>query len=413
MVIIMKDLKLTEIKAVRRFLENAGEIEMEKVDKEEAYDWIEKVLKRFNYAELRKKDKGVIRGYIKKVSGYSSSQITRLIKKYKETDSIKQENYERNRFEKKYTKRDIRLLAKTAELHNYPNGAKTKRNLQREFNKYGKEEYKNISEISVSHIYNLRKTTTFKRTVSYYKGTKKSKEAGIGKRTKPEPQGQPGYIRIDTVEQGDTQAGGGMYHINTVDEITQWQVIGGVKTITHKELVPLLENIIEQYPFKIINFHSDNGSEYINKYVAKLLNELLIGLTKSRPRQSTDNALAETKNNVVRKCIGYGHIPKKYAQEVNDFYFEYFNEYLNYHYPCAFAEEKISSKGKIEKIYPEDNYMTPFEKLKSINNAEKYLKEGMRFGKLDEKEREHTDNEMADIVQEKKNVLFDKIFFAA
>ena len=78
-----------------------------------------------------------------------------------------------------------------------------------------------------------------------------------------------------------------------------------------------------QFPFVIVGFHSDNGSEYINHQVANLLEKLRIEQTKSRSRQSNDNALAESKNaSVVRKHMGYDHIPQAYAKPINAFYQE-------------------------------------------------------------------------------------------
>lgn len=413
MVINMEDLNLRDIKAVKEFLEKTEDVNFEKRNRDDAYEWIKETLRKFDYLILRKKDRTVVKKYIEKMTGYSRKQVTNLIAKFRETGEIKCKEYERHKFERKYTDRDIRLLAETMEIHDYPNGAAVKRNLQREAENYGRDAYKKISEISVSHIYNLKKTVTFHRTVTIYKGTKKSRNVSIGKRVRPESNGIPGYIRVDTVEQGDTKAGGGAYHINMVGEATQWEVLGAIETLEHENLVPLLRELIESYPFKIINFHADNGSEYINKYVAELLNELLIELTKSRPRHSNDNALGETKNNLVRKWIGYGHIEKKFAEDLNEFYQGCFNEYLNFHRPCAFAQETTDKKGKVKKKYPHNAYMTPYEKLKSLPEAEKYLKDGITFEKLDNIAMRYTDNEMAQKVQEERGKLFDKILSAA
>lgn len=64
--------------------------------------------------------------------------------------------------------------------------------------------------------------------------------------------------------------------------------------------------MLNQFPFGICGFHSDNGSEYINKQVADMLNRMLVKLTKSRPRHCGDNGLAESKNGaVIRKHLGY------------------------------------------------------------------------------------------------------------
>lgn len=194
----------------------------------------------------------------------------------------------------------------------------------------------------------------------------------------------------------------------------QWEIAGAAKKITEKYLKPLLLKIIESYPFRIINFHADNGSEYINKVIAEMLNKLLIKLTKSRPRHSNDNALVETKNGaVIRKYMGYGFIEQKHADKINDFYFECLNEYLCFHRPCAFPTEKKDRKGKVKKIYKHENYMTPYEKLKSIPNAHKYLKEGITFEMLDKIAMRYTDNEMAAIFQEERDKLFKRIFKAA
>ncbi|PKP56512.1 MAG: integrase, partial [Candidatus Altiarchaeales archaeon HGW-Altiarchaeales-1] len=388
-------------------------IEFKKRSRKEAYQWIEETLKRFDYLYLGKKEKGLIKKYLQKVTGYSRPQVTRQIRQYRETGRVRLKEYKRNKFERKYTNKDILLLAQTAELHDYPNGAALKRTLERMAKEYGEEEYRNIANISVSHIYNLRKTVSYQRSVSFYQGTKKSKGRVIGERCKPEPAGKPGYLRVDTMHQGDRDGQKGVYHVNTVDEIVQWEVAGAAEKITEEHLIPLLGKIISSYPYRIINFHADNGSEYVNSKVAEMLNNLLVKLTKSRPRHSNDNALAETKNGwVLRKWLGYGHIGQKHAKGINDFYFGCFNEYLNFHRPCAFPIEVKDKKGKIKKKYRYQDYMTPYEKLRSIPDAQIYLKESVTLERLDKIARRYTDNEMAKKVQLERDKLFDKILAA-
>jgi transposase InsO family protein len=99
--------------------------------------------------------------------------------------------------------------------------------------------------------------------------------------------------------------------------------------------MPALEQMLISFPFTILGFHSDNGSEYVNKRVAELLQKLLIEFTKSRSRHSNDNALAESKNaSVVRKVFGYQHIAQKWAPKINDFNCAFLNPHINYHRPC-------------------------------------------------------------------------------
>ena len=115
---------------------------------------------------------------------------------------------------------------------------------------------------------------------------------------------------MDTVHQGDRDGTKGLYHINAVDEVTQWQVVGATAQISEAWLLPVLEAMLEQFPFRIRGFHSDNGSEFINHTVAKLLNKLLVEQTKSRPRHSptTTDWWSRRTAAVIRKHIGYGHI---------------------------------------------------------------------------------------------------------
>lgn len=197
----------------------------------------------------------------------------------------------------------------------------------------------------------------------------------------------------------------GVYHINIVDEIIQWQIVGAVEGISERFLQPLLEDLINQFPFKIINFHSDNGSEFINQTVARLLNKLQARQTKSRPRHCNDNALAEAKNGaVIRKHMGYAYIPQKHAEKINEFYRDYFNPYLNYHRPCGFATKKLDKKGKVKKVY--DVYMTPFKRLKSLPTASKFLKKGITIEKLGKIAMAMSHNESAKRMQEAKRKLF-------
>ena len=405
----MNDSQIDSIEKVEEFLNSSQEIDFQAQDQKESYDWIQQTLVRLEYHSLGKNQKGVVRAYIKKATGYSRAQVTRLITKYKKKGYIKAKTYLRNRFETKYSTKDICLLAKTDELHDFPNGAALKRILARMWEKYRDKAYANIASISVAYIYVLRRSAIYKRLAKHYQKTKPS-VINIGVRERPEPNGQPGYIRVDTVHQGDKEDEKGVYHINTIDEVTQFEFIGAVEKISERYLIPLLIKLIESYPFKIIQFHADNGSEYINHQVVTLLNRLLIRLTKTRARRPNDNALVETKHgSIIRKWIGYGFIQHKHAQRINQFYFGCFNEYLNFHRPCGFATKRKDKKGKIKKIYKPKDYMTPYEKLKSLSKAKQCLKKGVTFEKLDRIAMSKTDNQMAQMVQEERGKLFDEI----
>ena len=153
---------------------------------------------------------------------------------------------------------------------------------------------------------------------------------------------------MDSVHQGDLDGKKGVYHINAVDEITQFQAVVCVEKISEAYLLVALQELFAAFPFvpsprkasavgiMIRGFHSDNGSEYVNYQVAKLLNKLLIDFTKSRSRRTNDNALVEGKNAAtVRKHFGYAHIPQRFAALINEFNQQHLIPYLNFPRPGA------------------------------------------------------------------------------
>lgn len=402
----MNDSHISSITQIKEFLKIDKAIRFKALSKKQKYQWIDKVLTKFRYFSLRKKDKGVVRNYIMRMTGLSKSQLTRLIAKKRKHGKVFLSSTKRHSFPKKYSSVDIGLLVKTDNAHKRLSGPATKRILEREYEKFGKEEYKTIKEISPSHIYNLRERRQYKTDSLTVKKTQ-SKQVSIGKRKKPRPEGKPGYLRVDTVHQGDYGSKKGIYHINIVDEILQWEVLGAAKKISEYFLEPLLNDLLEEIPFVIVNFHSDNGSEFINKKVSKLLNKLLIKQTKSRARHCNDNALTECKNGaIVRKHIGQVHIPQRFAKAVNQFYKDYFNIYLNYHRPCGFATIIKDKRGKEKKIYKPEDYEVPYEKLKSLKNAKQYLKKGVTFKELDKVAYQKSDNEFAEEMLKAKQELF-------
>ena len=161
-------------------------------------------------------------------------------------------------------------------------------------------------------------------------------------------------------------------------------------------MLPVIWQLLDEFPFVILGFHSDNGSEYINYQVAKLLEKLRVEFTKSRPRHSNDNALAKSKNAaVVSKHLGYAHIPQYCARLVNAFGADYLNPYVNFHLPCFFPEIITDAKGKEHKKYRYKDMMTPYEKLKSIPGASQYLKDGVTLEQLNARATEMSDNDAA------------------
>lgn len=380
-------------------------------DKATRYEFIQKVLKQFHYRALTKSQKGIVIQFLLQVSHYSRQQLTRLIHQYQSrgTVSVKSRLTPQG-FKRRYTEGDIQLLATMDERYETPSGAVIKKLCERACQLFSQDEYQRLACISISHLYNIRHSKAYQKQRRYYVKTK-ARHINIGERRKPIPNGKAGYIRIDTVHQGDQDGVKGVYHVNAVDEVTQYEIVLSCSKISELYLLPILQEILESFPFHIINFHADNGSEYINYQVAALLNKLRIEMTKSRARQSNDNALAESKNaSIVRKIYGYTHISQDCADELNDFNRDYLIPFINYHRPCYFPVTTIDENGKERKKYPYDKMMTPYEKLKSLDKSQQNLKEGISFEVLDKKAYAISDNDFTDQMNLAKRQLFKQVY---
>lgn len=392
---------------IRAFVRASDALQFEGRDRREMYRWMETLLIQQVYHSLGKKDRGVLRDYVMKMTGFSRAQVTRLIGRYLDTGEVRLPVYRRCRFPSLYTRQDMELLAEVDEVHETLSGPATQKILYREYHEFGQSEYERLARISVAHLYNLRKSRTYRQRRVAYQHTKPT-AVNIGERRKPDPQGRPGFLRVDTVHQGDLEGEKGVYHINAVDEVTQWQVVAATGQISEAYLLPVLEQMIEQFPFRIRGFHSDNGSEFINHTVAKLLDKLLVEQTKSRPRRSNDNGLVEAKNGaVIRKHMGYGHIAAEHAEAINAFYQRHFNRYLNFHRPCGVAEERFNGKGKRRKVYLW--YATPWEILRQLPDVARHLKGDLTIAELNEVACAESDTACARRMQEAKRKLFAKL----
>lgn len=368
---------------ISEFLKASGGIEFTGQSRAEIYDWAERVLVQQEYGKQGKQQRGSIRAYLRKVTGRSLPQITRLIRKYMQTGRVEPKPFRRRRFPRKYSQADIGLLAEVDRAHARLSGPATRCIAKREHQEFGKKEFARLAGISVSHLYNLRHSALYRKRAAVFESTRPS-AVSIAERRKPDPQGQPGFLRVDTVHQGDWNGAKGVYHINAVDTVTQWQVVGCSGKISEQFLLPVLEAILHQFPFRILGFHADNGSEFINHTVAQLLEKLLVEFTKSRAYRTTDNALVEGKNGaIIRKHMGYGHIAGEHAESLQKFYTAHLNPYLNFHRPCGFATVSFDARGKRKRRYKLEDYATPYQKLKSLAQSGSSLKEGIRFERLD------------------------------
>jgi hypothetical protein len=399
----MDDTEASSLDQIRAFLAGSGGMRFAGEHRDEVYAWTERTLVQHQYASLSRRDKGLVRRYTARMTGLSRAQVTRLITGYADTGRVKAAPYQRTKFATRYTKADVELLAYVDKSHGNLSGPATKRILEREHVEYGQSVYERLAGISVAQIYRFRNSEGYRRKNTSYQPTRPT-PIPIGERRKPRPQGRPGYLRIDTVHQGDKDGVKGIYHINAVDESTQWEVVAATPHISEQWLIPVLEQLLGQFPFTIRGFHSDNGSEFINYTVARLLEKLLIEQTKSRAHRTGDNGLVESKNGaIVRKHMGFAHIAASHAETVDRFHHQYLNPYINFHRPCAIAEIKTEPNGKRRCVYRE--WATPFEIFSRIPLCESYLRTGVSMDDLKNMAQKQSDTEAAIEMQGAKRRL--------
>jgi transposase InsO family protein len=400
----MDDSEAGSLEQIRAFLAGSGEVRFAGQRREEVYGWVEGTLVRQQYASLGRPGKGLVRSYIARMTGLSRAQVTRLITAYAETGRVKAVAYQRTQFATRYTAGDVNLLAYVDKAHGNLSGPATRRILEREHSEYSQTAYQRLAAISVAHLYRLRNSEGYRKRNASYQPTRPT-PIPIGERRKPQPQGAPGYLRIDTVHQGDRDGRKGLYHINAVDQVTQWEIVASTPQISELWLLPVLEALLAQFPFVIRGFHSDNGSEFINYNVARLLDKLLIEQTKSRAHHTGDNGLVETKNGaIIRKHIGYGYIDSQHAEAMNQFHRDHLNPYINFHRPCAVPKVLTAANGKRRRIYL--RWATPFEMFRELPGCEKHLRPHLTLAELDRFVQTQSDTEAALAMQRAKRKLF-------
>jgi len=410
MIVTLHTQGLQTLEQVRGFVAGNAPVSFTLTDRASAHDWMAATLRRFGYTHASRADRGVLRQYLSTVTGLSRAQVTRRIAQFRDGGHISDRRSTPTApFPRRYAVEDIRLLAEVDALHGTLSGTTTRKLCERALRVHGDVRFERLARISNGHLYNLRHHTTYRMVRGSYDKTRPVRNS-IGERRKPFPDGRPGYLRVDSVHQGDRDGIKGVYLVNAVDEVTQFQCICAVEKISERFLVPVLKAMLDAFPFTIRGFHSDNGSEYLNRHVATLLEKLRIEQTKSRSRQTNDNALAESKNaSTVRKHLGYSHIPGRFAQVVSAFTTDILSPYLNFHRLCHFPTEFIDKKGKRRKRYRYEDMMTPYEKLKLLSEAADDLKPSMSFSHLDAIANEYSDNEAANRLNEARTQLFQRI----
>ncbi|MDE2325969.1 MAG: hypothetical protein KGL51_15085 [Betaproteobacteria bacterium] len=245
----MNEAQVRTMVQVRQILEGTQELEFRAAEGDEGrYRWIDEVLQRLGYRQLGRSDRGAVLAYVQRLSGYSRAQVTRLVGRWVDGQSlVKQYRVPEHAFARRYTAADVALLADVDRAMGTLCGPATACVLRRQRDVFGDARFERLGSISVAHLYNLRNSAGYRQQRVVMTKTRGERAATIGVRRAPAPEGRPGFIRIDSVHQGDLDGVKGLYHIDAVDCVTQWQVVASVQTISEAHMLPVIAQMLQQF----------------------------------------------------------------------------------------------------------------------------------------------------------------------
>ena len=200
---------------VREFMAGNTLVDFQLTSRSDAYDGVRRLLVRLHYLNLSRPDKGLVRHFAAKITGLSRAQITRLIRQYRQTGKIK----DRRCGPGVNRSGGVTPLPTSACSRSWtrplgwPCSARARRFMQRQYEVFEDRRFERLAGLSHGHLYRLRKSDTYLRRCNPITKTQPVAVA-IGERRKPHPGGQPGFLRVDSVHQGDLNGAKGLYQID-------------------------------------------------------------------------------------------------------------------------------------------------------------------------------------------------------
>lgn len=306
-------------------------------EREAVYDSVTKILNARQYSRLDRRQKGIVRAFLIETTGYSRAQLTRLIAQWAKFRRLAVNRSDRWRFPTRYTTSDIALLAELDAVHQDLPGPAVKHILAREYHLFGKAEYERLARLSVSHIYNLRRSTEYQHLRAWVQH-EPSQMLRLGRNLKPDARREPGYLSIRLVRAYSENELSG-YQICAIDGATKWRVLGCAESLREVHFSPVLEAVLHQFPFQIRGLRSE------------------LGIANFDP--PTPSIEMRARSDAFQRALT-AHL----------------NPYVNYHRPCAFTaleRPSTSDRGPRRRTC----YLTPYERLVSLSNWQTFLKPGI------------------------------------
>ena len=177
----------------------------------------------------------------------------------------------------------------------------------------------------------------------------------------------PGHLYADTVAHcGDSTRGSFVWTLTVTDDLTLWTQNRAIWNKGQEATCAAFLYLLREMPFMVRSINTENGSEFINYHLQRMLKERYkrCKLTRSRPYKKNDNARAEERNrHKVRELIGFERIDNEQCVFLLNQVYRYHNLLTNF----FIASTRLVSKqrnpvtGKTKKKY--DKARTPYERV--------------------------------------------------
>lgn len=217
-----------------------------------------------------------------------------------------------------------------------------------------------LTTISVSTIKRLVKNSEHRaEKIAFRKAPSKPNsqlKAKIPIKIIPWETSMPGHFEVDTVHHcGDSPQGIYVHTLQLLDVASGWCEIVPVYGNSFAAMKDGFDFLLARLPFPVLEFHPDNGSEFINKLLQKHWKQLVpnLDVTRSKPYRKNDNRFVEENNNsLIRAYIGPSRFDSaaqlETLRELEELLWLYHNCFL----PCMHLQRKfISAEGKLRRSF--------------------------------------------------------------
>ena len=176
-----------------------------------------------------------------------------------------------------------------------------------------------------------------------------------------------GHLYADTVAHcGDSIRGNFVWTLTVTDDLTLWTLNRAIWNKGQDATCTAFLYLLREMPFMVRSLNTDNGSEFINYHLQRMLKEKYkrCKLTRSRPYKKNDNARAEERNrHKVRELIGYERIDNEQCVFLLNQVYRYHNLLTNFFITSTrlISKQRNPVTGKTRKQY--DKARTPYDRV--------------------------------------------------